>query len=929
MNMKINRISLTIVMFLLSAVMLMAGNTKKTVGQVTSAVDLTDDVDYVIIGSTPFATAGSVNIVNTEHAVVIFQKIKPSVVKSTYMNNIFINGEKAVDGTNCQVKMYNRGAIVFPYGSDFKPLTCYTEKGFEGESYNGYVEGTTDGYMRTLSSVQLLNNFKSFKLKRGYMVTFALGTSGWGYSRVFIADQEDLEMDLPTNMSGRVSSYRLFRWVNAHKAGLASNGDATANAAVGSCWCYDWGTGNASLLPDVEWVPNHIYEDWPSSAACGSVTGSCHMKTNNEPGNNSDDHPQTVDVVLDNWQNLMRTGMRLCSESSHDGSWSHLQSFIKEIDARGWRCDLLDLHCYWDSGSFGDFSNYYNNYGGRPVWISEWVWGASWNKNGFWARTSTPGECSTSNQQICYDGTVPILQKLNASKYVERYAYWNSEAAGTHIYDSGNLTKLGEYYASMDEGLGYNADIQKIPTIVYNTPTDLVAKYSTSNGICGLGWNDANGDMLDSMVVQCKRPGSSDYKWIGNVKLRDMSAKTGAHYSFNDTPEPGTNYYRVAAYPIGNRTPKYSDVVSVSVSSSLGDSTLQYGMLEVANLDEVTTDFTESFATTPLVFTGLYTMRNTTTTPYSLIKTTGASQFTYQIIPWSQSGTQTITSAEKVAFMAKEKGNYTYGDMVVEVGQAKAKSEATYIEFEQPFAEGVKPVVVVDLKPTYKTTALIVRIWDVTNKGFYATVDYEGGAGKTVTLGQNLSYIACTPGQGKITDTMYITAGIGTKPLYGATYSQMIFRATNLDGTVDEDADTLMLNKPYIFGTFQTKNYPAGAIARRFLDMTRTADDGTSYTYGTRVRRVLDSSDTSVTTKDTEATADTLGWICLSSAPAPEYVNEDVNQDGNVDTQDVLKIYEFMKAGGEPDDDTREDVNSDEAVDTQDVLKVYEYMKEN
>ena len=97
------------------------------------------------------------------------------------------------------------------------------------------------------------------------------------------------------------------------------------------------------------------------------------MKTNNEPGNSADDHPQSVDVVLDNWQNLMRTGMRLCSESSHDGSWSHLRAFIDSIDARGWRCDLLDLHCYWGAPSFNDFSGYYNSYGGRPIWISEWV----------------------------------------------------------------------------------------------------------------------------------------------------------------------------------------------------------------------------------------------------------------------------------------------------------------------------------------------------------------------------------------------------------------------------------------------------------------------------------------------------------------------------------------------------------------------------
>ena len=48
--------------------------------------------------------------------------------------------------------------------------------------------------MKSLTSATLLNAIRSFKLKRGYMVTFALGKSGWGYSRCFIADKEDLEV---------------------------------------------------------------------------------------------------------------------------------------------------------------------------------------------------------------------------------------------------------------------------------------------------------------------------------------------------------------------------------------------------------------------------------------------------------------------------------------------------------------------------------------------------------------------------------------------------------------------------------------------------------------------------------------------------------------------------------------------------------------
>ena len=109
------------------------------------------------------------------------------------------------------------------------------------------------------------------------------------------------------------------------------------------------------------------------------------MQTNNEPGNSADDHPQSVETVLNNWENLMATGMRLCSPSSHDGSLSWLEQFMTEIDKRGWRCDILDMHCYWPEWNLNNqLKGYYDKYK-RPIWVSEFVWGASWNNNGIFA----------------------------------------------------------------------------------------------------------------------------------------------------------------------------------------------------------------------------------------------------------------------------------------------------------------------------------------------------------------------------------------------------------------------------------------------------------------------------------------------------------------------------------------------------------------
>ena len=51
--------------------------------------------------------------------------------------------------------------------------------------------------MNTLTEEKLNNRIRSFKLKRGYMVTFANNPGGRGYSRCFIADDADLEDSFP------------------------------------------------------------------------------------------------------------------------------------------------------------------------------------------------------------------------------------------------------------------------------------------------------------------------------------------------------------------------------------------------------------------------------------------------------------------------------------------------------------------------------------------------------------------------------------------------------------------------------------------------------------------------------------------------------------------------------------------------------------
>ena len=553
----------------------MAANTKKTVAQVTEAVTVTDNWDYIVTGDTPFAEGASVDLVNTEHAVLILNKVKPSAAIKLLANYVKINGEKAVNNTNCQVKLYNRGCIILPYGNSTKPLTVYPEPNFGGESINNFGMSNSGGYMNTLTAAQLNNKIRSFKLKRGYMVTFSTQASGRGYSRCFIAASSDLEVaELPIVLDQKISSYRIFKWYDAGKKQLANDLTRNTLAALNVQSSYTWSQGE-NMAPDYECIPNHIYEDYPSSATIGGATWSPHCKNNNEPKNSSDDHPQDLKTILDNWENMMRTGMRLCSPASWDGSdyWDatgFLAEFMDSIDARGWRCDIIDLHCYWAESNFGNIKNWVDKYK-RPVWISEWCWGASWNNNGAFASGVTEAQVKTALQGIC--------TKLNGWDYVERYYYWNGERDPSRLYKNGKLTPAGEYYANMTTTVGYNGKYDFVPT----TPRQYGPsrfKTTTSSGKVVVSWYDSNGEYNQLMEVQRKVKGGQ-WETLSTVDQKEAAS----NYSFTDAEAPEGAIYRVHLRDLNgrdyytNNTVETGDAVTTADGKTLyvGGNLLQNG----------------------------------------------------------------------------------------------------------------------------------------------------------------------------------------------------------------------------------------------------------------------------------------------------------------------------------------------------------------
>ena len=581
------------------------------------------------------------------------------------------------------------------------------------------------------------------------------------------------------------------------------------------------------------------------------------MKTNNEPGNSADDTPQSVEVILNQWQDLMRTGLRLCSESSHDGSWNHLKEFIAAVDARGWRCDILDLHCYWASG-FDRMQNYYNDYGKRPIWISEFVWGASWNNNGIFA---TDRSFSTANQQKNLDAMKGIFNTLNSSPYVERYAYWNSEADCSKLLrGESELSLTGKHFQTMQSGMAYRKEYEKIPNVVYTAPSELTGSWSNqAAGAFKLTWNDTNGDMLNEIRIQ-RKVEEGNFETVAVMAPKDLSGKT-LKYNYTDTiSAAGVFEYRVVNVTADNKE-RSSGVIKAARSSLNGVTGLQYGEIIMVDGEEVKMNYTEGFSDTPGLFMGAITNNNSSMHLGNFISGSGTKNFSYTPMPWLTSTSTAFDKAEKIPFMAIEEGNFQFSNLDCEVGVVKVNMVDTVtVVFNKPFPEGVVPVVLTEVrKPVQPKGPIIVKIHDVTNAGFKCILMYEDEVGSKASIKSNVCYLAITPGVGVVHEEsgLMIAAGKNEQMAYGSTARACYFTY---------GADTLRFNDPLVFANLQTTNYNAATMLRRNDALVTAEFDGKEFAVGARFKRITDSSRKNApdgSKLSATSMKDDIGWVVL------------------------------------------------------------------
>lgn len=527
----------------------MAYAPEKIVAPSTLALEISDNKSFGAIAKSKVVLNASASLhlkngysplinstvdLNSTDARVYFENTKPSDVVNSYLKYISVNGSAASNTVNVDVSRSGSGTIVAPYSADYMPLEVFTEENFGGTSKQ-YATVTPQYDLGSFD-----NTIKSFKLKKGYMATFASNGDGTGYSRVYIAENQDLEISvMPPYLNGTVSFIRTMKWHEVSKKGFAS-GTNESHDALNISWFYNWNSGLSST-PNKEYVPIRQSQYWPGYEAAYTKEGYTHFLGFNEP-DRPDQANMEVQPAIDTWPGLLKSGLRLGSPATSDPFNPWMGDFMAKAEAKNYRIDYVALHCYWYKSAAqwqADLLNIYNKYH-RPIWITEWNIGANWTGNSF---PDSPSLLTDANATKHKNDLAAVLNVLETSDYVERYSIYNwvedaramyvtindafktrntnwanyqwlktatiiSGSVASGSYDV--LTPAGEYYAKNASAKAYNHTKEYIPTW---KPIVEELSYELSSDLKNITikWKGVNQDLVNKYVLERRLEGETDF----------------------------------------------------------------------------------------------------------------------------------------------------------------------------------------------------------------------------------------------------------------------------------------------------------------------------------------------------------------------------------------------------------------------------------
>jgi autotransporter-associated beta strand protein len=418
----------------------------------STTVTMSNRCELHVTSATAPLSGCTINL-NSADAWLFLTGIKPSVVASTYLSQVFVNGAAAVANSNVRVVQYGQyGAVVIPQPPSFQPLTVFSGPYFTGmsASYSQcvYYTGAALGAMA--------NNCTSFKLKRGYMAVVAQGTAADGsstYSKCYIAQDGDLEIGiLPAPLQNQINFIYVTPWRWASKKGIAGN---PPYSWLNVNWWYDWNIDQSSTS-DLEYVPIRAQRYWPGLSQNWQSLGANTLLGYNEPDSASQANIAVGDAIW-SWPDLLGTGLRVGSPAVTDGgvsSW--LVPFMQQANTNGLRVDFVAQHYYQaadPSNPTACANQLYNfllniwNKTHLPIWLTEWNNGANWTDN-------SPYAPPTYAQQQADIAAMTAM--LESTPFVERYALYNwVEDTRSLVTSSNTVTAAGVTYSNLVSALSY------------------------------------------------------------------------------------------------------------------------------------------------------------------------------------------------------------------------------------------------------------------------------------------------------------------------------------------------------------------------------------------------------------------------------------------------------------------------------------------
>jgi hypothetical protein len=123
--------------------------------------------------SAPVSGNGKVDLVS-DSGWLILDNVLPSRAIILHFGYITVNGQKAVNNVNVRITNYLRGCVIMPHSPTFEALSLFKDENFAGDE----MKCIPYKYYKEAELASFNNQVSSFKLKKGYMCTFAQNENG-------------------------------------------------------------------------------------------------------------------------------------------------------------------------------------------------------------------------------------------------------------------------------------------------------------------------------------------------------------------------------------------------------------------------------------------------------------------------------------------------------------------------------------------------------------------------------------------------------------------------------------------------------------------------------------------------------------------------------------------------------------------------------